>query len=414
MKSYFKLALKVLIRRKFFTFISLFGISLTLVVLVVASSLIDHLFTPGGPESRFDRVLAVYRVMQRGRGYTMTTGPGYRFVRDHILTLPGIERASAFSDAEATAIYLGNGRLDTKVRRADANYWQILDFRFLEGRPYTRQEEESGALVAVITEKLRRSLFAGGQAVGQTVEIDGRRFRVVGVVPSVPITRLAAYSEIWVPLTSAPSSEWRNQFMGEFNAIVLARDRADIPGLKSAFNSRIRNITPDDPKQFQEVKAWLDTPFEAVARTFGPGAAGFGDRWPAIVRLIFAIAAMLFMTLPALNLVTLNLSRILERSSEIGVRKAFGAPRASLVGQFVLENVVLTLLGGLIAIGLSALALLWINGAAVIPDAELSINARVLGYGLLMALFFGVLSGFYPAWRMSRFHPVTALRGGAQ
>ena len=65
-----------------------------------------------------------------------------------------------------------------------------------------------------------------------------------------------------------------------------------------------------------------------------------------VLRTIFIVLALLFMTLPALNLVTLNLSRILERAPEIGVRKAFGAPKRTLIAQFVTENVILTLIGG--------------------------------------------------------------------
>jgi putative ABC transport system permease protein len=122
-------------------------------------------------------------------------------------------------------------------------------------------------------------------------------------------------------------------------------------------------------------------------------------------------AAVLFMTLPAINLVNLNLSRILERAPEIGVRKAFGATSLSLVGQFVVENVFLTVIGGLIAWGVAAGLLAAVNASGWIPYARLQLNVRILGWGLLTAVFFGVFSGAYPAWRMSRLHPVQALRG---
>ncbi len=120
------------------------------------------------------------------------------------------------------------------------------------------------------------------------------------------------------------------------------------------------------------------------------------------------------MALPTINLVNINLSRILERASEIGVRKAFGASSLALVGQFLVENILLTLVGGALGWILSAAVLRAINVSGFIPYAEFHLNLRILLYGVLTALFFGVMSGIYPAWRMSRLHPVQALTGRSE
>ncbi|MEP6750824.1 MAG: FtsX-like permease family protein, partial [Bacteroidota bacterium] len=122
------------------------------------------------------------------------------------------------------------------------------------------------------------------------------------------------------------------------------------------------------------------------------------------------IFVLLVMLLPTLNLVNINITRIMERSSEIGVRKAFGASSKTLVYQFIVENLILTLLGGLIGIVLSFIALQIINSANLIENLTLSINFTVLFFALLTCLIFGLLSGVYPAWRMSRLNVVTALK----
>jgi putative ABC transport system permease protein len=123
------------------------------------------------------------------------------------------------------------------------------------------------------------------------------------------------------------------------------------------------------------------------------------------------LGAALFMLLPAVNLVNLNISRIMERAPEIGVRKAFGASSRTLVGQFVVENVFLTLVGAAIGLAITAIVLQVINASGLILYAELSLNYRIFGWGVVLAVAFGLLSGVYPAWRMSRMHPVQALNG---
>jgi putative ABC transport system permease protein len=131
--------------------------------------------------------------------------------------------------------------------------------------------------------------------------------------------------------------------------------------------------------------------------------------------LVYAVTAigifvLLVMLLPTLNLVNINLTRIMERSSEIGVRKAFGASSRTLVYQFLVENLILTVLGGGIGVLLSLIALQVINSAHLIPNLVLSLNGTVLSIALLICLVFGLLSGVYPAWRMSRLNVVNALK----
>jgi putative ABC transport system permease protein len=130
----------------------------------------------------------------------------------------------------------------------------------------------------------------------------------------------------------------------------------------------------------------------------------------SIIITVIVLFALFVMLLPTLNLVNINISRILERSSEIGVRKAFGASSKTLVGQFIVENIILTFLGAAIGLLLSFIILQVINGSDLISNLHLTINFTVLFYSLVACLIFGLLSGVYPAWRMSRLHVVTALK----
>jgi len=412
--NYIKIALKVLGRRRFFTFISLFGISLTLVVLMVATAVLDNIFTPRAPESRFDRALVIHTIGIYGKDGGMTGNPGYGFLDKYVRGLAAAENATFFSNPEQTVLYQRGRKIETRERWTDGAYWQILDFRFLEGGPYTQADDDNANHVAVISETLRRQLFGSTPAAGQTFQIDGQRFRVVGVVADVPDLRITAFSDIWVPNMTQKTSGWKTQMGGNYSTVVLARSKADFPKLRSEFAERLTHFVFEDPKAQDRVVAGLDTQFEAFARSMHFDNSGDVRDHVRKLRLIFLAIALLFITLPTMNLVSINLSRIMERSSEIGVRKAFGASSRALIGQFVLENVVLTILGGAIGFVLSVLALNAITRADFIPNAVFDINLRIFLYGMLLAALFGVISGVYPAWRMSRMQPVNALRGGAQ
>jgi putative ABC transport system permease protein len=412
-KNYIKLAVKVLGRRKFFTFISLVGICLTLVVLMVATALLDNTFAPHKPESRFDRVLGVYTFGLYGPRGGYTGHPGYKFLDTYVRGLQDAEKISIFTNQSPLAMYHEGRKVETHFRRTDGAYWQILDFEFLEGGPYTEADNQNANFVAVITDDMRRKLYGDQPAVGKMFDADGQRFRVVGVVPAVAITRRVAFSEIWAPVRTLKNSDYEKQMMGPFGAIVLARSRSDFPKLRAEFDRRLEQFQFEDPKEFNRVVAGLDTLFEAGARNLIGNQPDVNSRQPMILRSVLAILALLFITLPTMNLVSINLSRIMERASEIGVRKAFGASSRALVGQFVVENVVLTLIGGAFGFLLAAVALEAITRAEIVPYAVFHLNLRIFFYGLLLAVAFGIISGVYPAWRMSRMHPVNALRGGA-
>ncbi len=413
-KNYLKVALKVLARRKFFTFISLFGISLTLLVLMVATAIADHALAPHAPENRSDRTLGVYFLSMEGPNVAMSTQPGYAFLDGYVrplAALPFVERVTLVSTAQPVISYLAGRKVESRLRRADGEFWRVLDFEFLEGGPFTAEDERNAHFVAVITETTRQRFFGGKPALGKTLEADGQRFRVVGVVPDVPVLRTSSSADLWVPISTAKSSAYKEEWMGEFIGLILARGRAGLPAVKAELEARRREAEHHlpDPKTFKTLRANADTLFESTARSLSPGDST--QIQPGRVWAVMFLLMLLFMLLPTLNLVNINLSRILDRASEIGVRKAFGASSRTLVGQFIVENVVLTLIGAGVGLVLAGAALTAINASGMIAYAHLELNYRIFLYGLALALFFGVLSGVYPAWRMSKLHPVQALRG---
>ena len=414
--STFKVALRGLIRRKFFTFISLFGIAFTLLMILIGSALLDHAIGPHPPETRAGRSLYVTEMKLSGPSWTNTSGAGYGFLDTEVRDLPGAERVAFFTMPSQAVSYTSGRRVDAFFKRVDAKFWKILDFTFVEGGPTTEADDRDANLVAVINASTRDRFFGGESALGKTIEIAGQRFRVVGVVEDVPSERVLIFSDVWVPIATARGDGWRKDTLGNFGAIVLAKSTADFPALKSEFAARLKRHPIDDPAHFTRLDGTLDTMAGTIGRKMfdiAPESDGGGLSAAAKLRIGLSILAVLFMTLPAINLINVNLSRILDRAPEIGVRKAFGATSRALVGQFLAENVLLTLVGGVVAAGLAFPVLGAINLSGLLPYSQLAVNWRVLAEGLLAAVVFGVLSGVYPAWRMSRLHPAEAIRGGA-
>ncbi len=411
LRNYLKIAWKVLWRRKFFTAISLFGISFTLVGLMVATALLDHSFAPMPPEVRQHRTLGIYRAEMEGGRSSWHSNAGFKLLDRYARDLPGVERLAITGNPEEVYSYQGGSRVKLFIRRSDAEYWRVLDFQFLEGGPFTDQDVTNGALVAVINASTRERFFGGPPAVGKTIEADGQHFRVIGVVPDVPILRQMSFAELYVPVTTAKTDAYRDQLLGGFTGLLLAQSPADFPAIKAEFAARLPQIPLPNPR-WETLTSRASTSVEYASDMIV--ADGSGESNPAVLWAFIGGLMLLFALLPTINLVNLNMSRIMERASEIGVRKAFGASSRTLVGQFIVENVVLAIVGGVLGFVGSLIVLEAANRSGLIPYAHFTVNYRIFLYGLGLAVFFGVFSGVYPAWRMSRLHPVQALKGASR
>jgi len=412
LRHYLTMTIAVLKRRPFYTAISLFGISFTLLVLMVFVAMADHALAPMAPESRQDRMLGVQSARMFGPESAWSSNAGYMLFDKYARTLPGVEALTIFSSFQSVATYLGDQRITSQMKRTDGNFWRVFDFTFIEGGPYGQADVDEARFVAVITRATRERLFPGAaSALGKTFEADGQSFRIVGVVENVPDIRYVPFSDIFAPITTAKTDAYKRDIMGDFQAVALARTRDDLPIIREEFNARLSRLELPD-KAYKTLVAPFETKYDAIARESPLADRSSPDRQGAKLTVFLAILALVFVTLPTVNLVNVNISRILERASEIGVRKAFGAPTRQLIAQFVVENVILTLLGGAIGLVLSGLVLRAMNQSGFIAHSAFTINARVFAYAVLIAFAFGVISGVYPAWRMARLHPVEALKGG--
>ena len=433
------MAIKVLGRRKFFTFISLFGISFTLMILMLITSFLDAELGNHAPLTDKDRMVFLSRVSMRlvvedtvrqidtvmmdgspvydttltfnDRTRSSSSSSGsYTFFDRYLRDVQGAAHTSIYSPGHTYDLFVKSRKLTFDVIYADHTFWSIFDFNFDEGRAFQKSQVDNQEQVAVITSKAAEEYFgAGAPVLGEDLQLGDKNFKVIGVVEDLGSSKRYLDAEVYLPLTNINNRQLTDlDFLGPFEAVFFAAKPDDRRTIKKEIVRRAGQIQMPSPDEYNKLVLTPMTFMERYSRS-----VIYDEDPKKSVRTVLSVLMgllLLFILLPTLNLINLNISRILERSSEIGVRKAFGAHSSSILFQFVFENVILTFLGGFIGLILALILLRQINSSNVFPDTVLQFNVQVFLYSILICLFFGILSGLIPAYRMSRVHIVNALK----
>jgi putative ABC transport system permease protein len=412
LKNYLKITLAVMKRRKFFTFISLFGICTTLTVLIVLAAFYELVFSGSYPEAYSERTLYSIQVklMEKSNGYTNSGPMSISFINRFVKSLKTPEKVAFTTEPNTVNTYHGGKKWKLFFKYTDPVFWEIAQFEFLEGQPYTQQQVDNNEAIAVINDATRDDYFGKGvPALGKSIEMNGRSLRIIGVVRGSPLTRMMVSADVYMPYNLQKGDINDPRYHGSYTVMVLAKSRADLPKIKAEYADVVSRIplvkfpdfTPDTIES--RLGSFLET---MIIYQFFQNDAGL-----PVFYLLVLVFALMFMTLPAINLVNINVSRIMERASEIGIRKAFGASIRTMTYQFIVENIIVTVLGGALALVLSAFFIWWFNHSQLIPYADLRIDWSVVVVAFALSLLFGLMSGVYPAWRMSKLPVVEALKG---
>lgn len=409
LKNYFKIAIAVLKRRKFFTFISLFGISFTLTIIIVITSFVDHFFSPSYPDTNREREVYILDLKLTSPEMYYKGQMSARYFDRYVSKLQPYGKLAMHSEAKPTNAYVNAKKIVINAKYTNDQFWDVFEYAFVEGKPYDKQQIESGQKVIVISEDTRDNYFGEETSVvGKYLETDNVKYRVTGVVKNVAKTLRYNYGDAYLPYTEAKVDFTSRAYTGIFLATVLAENKEDIPMIQEQYQQVVSKVQLNK-NEYDHIESYADPYYKLFTRQSVGGGDG-DDAGVARTFTVVSIVFLLFLLLPTLNLVNINISRIFERASEIGVRKAFGASSKVLVLQFMVENIILTLIGGIIGVAFALLAITIFNKSEVIDNLELTVNFTVLFYSLIACLIFGFVSGVYPAWRMSKLDVVTALK----
>jgi len=410
--NYIKLTFKVMLRKKYYTALTLVGISLTIMIVTIFASFIDQIISANPPEVNRDKTLIVDKVSVFKNGEQTDAMPSLIFLQKNIKDLESTEAISYFSTKQFISLLNGKAA-GHSLNFTDENFWKITDFNFLEGKAFDINEVKKGARVAVINEKTKAYFFNESEALGKTINIYGLSYKVIGVVKSAtPFSKV--YSDVYVPYTTDANVQLtEKEIEGTYSAMLLAKT-IDLKKVRTELKARLKGKSMISGADSVKVHAF--TALEQFAKS-----SSRNDDEPEYGKtaIVVLVVLTLFMLIPAISLVNINITRIGERAEEIGVRKSFGATSGTLVTQLIIENIIITLIGGLIGLGLSVYAsqllVHFINTFDPLfkmPTDSFVISWQVFSFCLFSCLLLGLISGVYPAWKMSRMNVIYALKGG--
>lgn len=422
-KVYFRQAIQMLKQNKFFSIVYITGTGLAITMVMVLAIL--YYFRTGNiaPESNRDRMM----VIQHGKILSKVEGQGYgsnhlsySTIKECFYPLQKPEVVSAILPVGQQAEFIqvqGNKEIyNGLVMGTDVAFWKVFQFKFLSGKPYTEEEFMSGIKKTVISESLARKLFNTSEATGKTFLLNFEEYQVSGVVKDVPSIAKYSYAEMWIPFTTRPSqiqgSKWCNFLLGQMIVCILAKEPGDFDAIRQEAEELCRRYSAEN----QQYNFVLSGQPDTVLRAWLREKDSFNRPDFLKIYLQFASIILLLLLVPSINLTGMTASRMKKRMEELGIRKAFGAQNKTLLMQILYENLLLTLLGGILGLlfsyGLIYFLKGWLlgnynwDGNSLIASIDLSsgmlINPVIFGYTLIFCLVLNLMSAFIPAWRALR------------
>ena len=331
-------------------------------------------------------------VSQRDAAAIAEAIPGVELVAPRIRIDP-YKVLSPSGKTEGAAVY------GVTWRHADLSHLEIAEGRFLDPL-----DERTHAQVAVIGQDVRRDLFGYGPAVGKLVKVDDVWLEVVGVLtPAAPEATGAATSEgvpvgsvskeIYVPVTTAERKFEHSPLASPLDEIVI-RLKDGASGTETA--SLVRDLLGRLHGGVEDYEVVVPEALLAQSR-----------RTQRLFNVVMGAIAGISLLVGGIGIMNIMLATVLERTREIGVRRAVGARSRDIRFQFIIESFAISLIGGLTGIA-AGLVLAWIVGAYAGWETIVTGASIVISTGVAMAV--GLASGIYPAARAAALDPIEALR----
>lgn len=425
--NYFKQIYYEMKHQKMMTWVSISGTALA-IFLVMAVIMAEGLYDVAvKPESNRDRVMYGTGIhIKDDRGESSGMALSYNKAKQLYEDLDGVEKLSYICTQDILNVASSGRSVESMdCLSADANVWSIYDYEFIYGRPFTKEEADAQAKVVVVTRSAARKLFGEEDVTNRQIDVNSFPYTIIGVIEDTNPLLTQSYAKIITPFNpaSGKNTSWYGNYFGNANVLLLAEENADMQNIKTQVKQRYDRLNAEVAKDNVEV-IYHEQPYTAREMALGDFGSNNGPDIESHDRQNLLILAILIL-LPAINLSSMTRSRLRHRVTEIGVRRAFGAPRVSIIRQMFGENMIITLIGGAIGLVLSFVFMLFFSNAFfqfqdMWGDVSLEMMTARPDFGMLFrwSNFFGVLilcfvlnllSATVPAWKASKVQPASAL-----
>ncbi len=415
-KNYFVVAIRNLMRHKLYTSINVLGLAIGLACGILILLYIQQEFSVDRTHTLSDRI---YKVIREERGSTQTTyGSGTSGGLGPVLkeTFPEVETTVRIWRWTVPAQY-GERQSQYLLALIDDNFLDIFDFPLIKGDSETAFRTPYSV---IITDDMAQHLFGDIDPMGKTFSIDSHSFpgeyTVTGIVKAPPqasnlyfeiltttIPPVEETQDVWT--LWRPTQSWR-----PVNTYVLLKAGQNAETLQTKMQPLIKQYMGDE---VAEKNAYHLQPLH---RVYLYGESDFNPTANSPIQKIYMLAAigLIVVVIAGVNFTNLTTARAITRQREVGVRKVVGAHRPQLMVQFLTESLLLTCAALLIALTLVELSLPLFNQFV---RGDLHLNEAMVMAGapavLALTLLVGLLAGWYPAFFLSSFRPVTALKSSA-
>lgn len=346
-------------------------------------------------------VLSVFSGSARSGNIRQGTGSSSTLTWDDAKAIaeqaPSAQAVSAYLQRNVQVVYEGQNN-STPVFGTDLNYPVVREIQIQNGRYFSQEELDTASLVAVIGPTIESNLFNRTDPIGKQIRIRGEAFEVIGVTESKGSQGGMDRDEVvFIPLTTMSARLVGNNALSgvSVNAILIkAGEQLDAVQFQVTNLLRLRhNIYPPQEDDFRITnQADIISTFTNIVGLF--------------TVMVVAIAGI-SLVVGGIGIANIMLVSVVERTREIGIRKAVGATNSAILNQFLTEAIVISTLGGGIGIG-SGILIAFI--AANIFKFPFVISVLSVFAGLALSLSVGLVAGVIPARNAAKLDPITALR----
>lgn len=406
-RNYFKIAVRNLKRNLRFSVINILGLTLGLAISLLILLFVFNELTYDSYHKDADRIYRIYnRIDVKGGGaYGMSTvnAPlGTLLVHQY----PGVISHTKISDLIKTKFTYKDKSFDEELYYADSSFFQLLTADFIYGNAETALIEPFSL---VLTKKTADKFFGDKNPMGELVKADNNKiYKVTAVIKDIP-----------------ENSHFKYSVLSSFSSLSqLDGHKANMDGWgwgKNMYKTYIK-LSPENDvekliKEFPLIaeRYLSDNPMFKYNFSLQPMKDIYlyhGSEGSINKVIIFIVIGVLVLLIACINFMNLSTAQAMKRMREVGVKKVFGVSRKQLIKQFLFESILLSFISLVLAITLAEIVLPTYN---VFLQKNLSFSyighwQLTLGY-LLLTIFVGIMAGSYPAFYMSSFKPIHALRG---